>query len=117
MLLFEATHGGDDAERANLPFIRANVAAAAGCDAAIHLVGEAVWMATIDGGRDVRYGGHPSVAEMAEVLLGNGGRILVDAGSITRRQLGAHDLLPGVEVVTAAQFADVLGDWAGSQPT
>lgn len=108
MLLFEATHGADDPERANLPFIRANVAAAMGQDAAVHLVGDAVWMATIDGGRHVRYGGHPSVEEMADSLLGNGGRILVDAPSAASRKVGLDDLRAGTELVTTAEFAALV---------
>jgi predicted peroxiredoxin len=108
MLLFEATHGADDPERANLPFIRANVAAAVGHDAAVHLVGEAVWMATIEGGCDVRYGGHPSVAEMADSLLHNGGRILLDAASVTSRGIALDGLRSGTELVTAAEFAALV---------
>ncbi len=112
MLLFEASHGADDPERANLPFIRANVAAAMGRDAAVHLVGEAVWMATIDGGRHVRYGGHPSVAEIADALLNHGGRILVDAVSAASRQITDVDLRSGAELVTAVEFAALLDDGA-----
>ena len=112
MLLFEATHGADDPERANLPFIRANVAAAMGQDAAVHLVGEAVWMATIEGGRHVRYGGHPSVAEMADSLLNNGGRILVDAASAGSREITLDGLRSGTELVTTAEFAALVYDGA-----
>lgn len=108
MLVFEATHGADDPERANLPFIRANVAAAMGHDAAVHLVGDAVWMATTEGGRDVRYGGHPSVAEMAESLLNNGGRILVDAASAASRQIAFDRLRSGSELVTTTEFAALV---------
>ena len=110
MLLFEAIHGADDPERANLPFIRANVAAAMGQDAAVHLVGEAVWMATTDGGRHVRYGGHPSVAEMADALLNNGGRILVDAASAASREIALDGFRSGTELVTTAEFAALMHD-------
>jgi len=116
MLLFEATHGADDPERANLAFIRANVAAAAGHDAAVHLVGEAVWMATIEGSRDVRYGGHPSVAEMADSLRNNGGRILVDAASAARREISLDGLRAGAELVTTAEFAALVYDGATTLP-
>lgn len=108
MLVFEATHGREDPERANLPFIRGNVAAASGQDAVVYLSADAVWLATLVGGKDVRYGGHPTVAEMAASLLANGGRVWVSAESAATRSLGDDDLIAGAEIVSVYQLSDLL---------
>ncbi|MGI9612053.1 MAG: DsrE family protein [Acidimicrobiales bacterium] len=108
MLIFEATHGAEDPERANLPFIRGNVAAAAGQDAAVYLSADAVWLATPGGGTDIRYGGHPAVAEMAASLLANGGQVWVSAESAASRALGGDDLIAGAEIVALHQLSQLL---------
>ena len=49
MLLFNCTYGKEDPERATLPFVAANIAAAAGQQAAVLCTIEAVRLGT-DGG-------------------------------------------------------------------
>ena len=46
MLIFNCTHGKDEAERATLPFVAANIAATAGQDAVVLCTIDAVWLGT-----------------------------------------------------------------------
>ena len=112
VLVFEATHGAEDPERANLPFIRGTVAAASGQDVVVYLSATAVWLVTSDGGRDVRYGGHPAVSEMAAALVAAGGRVWVAEASAASRSLTAADFIEGAEIVPVGRFAELLA--AGS---
>jgi peroxiredoxin family protein len=48
-LIFNCTYGKEDPERATLPFVAANIAAAAGQEAVVLCTIEAVWLGTEGG--------------------------------------------------------------------
>lgn len=112
MLIFQATHGADDPERANLPFIRGTVAAAAGQTALVFLSSDAVWLATGDVAHGVRFGGHPSVGDMSAVFIANGGRVWVSAESAARRSIDGDQLIDGAELVPFDRLSALVADGA-----
>ena len=63
-MLFHCTHGRDDPERATVPFIAANVAAASGQEAVVLLTIEGAWLCKRGYADTVEAEGFPRLAEL-----------------------------------------------------
>lgn len=101
-ILYIATHGPGDPERATLPFVLANAALAMGVEAVVALQGDAVWLGVKGTASHVFAGGLPPLQELLEGFLELGGRLLVCSPCLQHRKMDAQSLMPGAQVVAAA---------------
>lgn len=107
-LLFHATHGKENAERAILPFIVGNVAVTADKPATVFLTIEGVWLATKGYAEKVNKDGFPPLTEIIQSFLANGGQIWACGACTKPRGITDTDLIEGVKIVTAANLVEEL---------
>ena len=110
--LINCTHGQEDAERATLPFIVANVAVTADQATTVFLTAEAVRIATRGYAESVRAHGMKPLAEVMQSYLENGGIIWACGACTGPRGIGEADLIPGAQIVTAANLVEKLAGGA-----
>jgi predicted peroxiredoxin len=91
-LIFHCTHGKDQPERATLPFVAANIAAAAGQDAVVLCTIDAVWLGTEGCTDGIAQAGLPPLAQLYGEFVDNGGRVWL-CGACTKPR-GITDLPP-----------------------
>ena len=113
-ILTTASRGKDDPEHATLPFIVANVAAAADQEATVLLFGEAVWLATKGYADSIQRDGFPALKEVIHSLLANGGRIWACGTCTKPRGITERDLIDGGKIVTAANVVEYLAQGAST---
>jgi predicted peroxiredoxin len=111
-LLFHCTHGGDDPERAIVPFIAANVAAASGQDALVVLTIEGAWLCKRGYAGSVRAEGFPDLAELIASLVEAGGQIWGCSACTTPRGITEADLVDGAQIVGAAAIVAAVAEGA-----
>ncbi|MFL5797639.1 MAG: DsrE family protein [Actinomycetota bacterium] len=107
-LIFNCTYGKEDPERATLPFVAANIAAAAGQEAVVLCTIEAAWLGT-DGGTDgIAQPGLPVLAELYREFIDNSGQVWL-CGSCTKpRGITEEDLVKGSTIVGAAKVVEEM---------
>ena len=110
--LISCSHGQEDAERATLPFIVANVAVTANQQATVFLTAEAVRIATRDYAEGVRAHGMKPLTEVLQSFLQNGGRIWVCGACAGPRGITETDLISGTQIVTAVNLVEGLAGGA-----
>jgi len=112
MLLFNCTYGKDDPERATLPFVAANIAAAAGQQSVVLCTIEAVRLGT-DGGTDgIASPGLPVLKDLYEEFVGNGGEVWL-CGSCTKpRGITENQCAKGAKIVGAAKVVEEITNGA-----
>ena len=113
-LLFHCTHGRDDPERAIVPFIAANVAAASGQEAVVVLTVEGAWLCKQGEVERVEAEGFPRLAELVDSLLEAGGELWGCSACTTPRGITEADLRPGAKIVGAAAIVEAIA--AGAVP-
>lgn len=113
-LMVHCTHSEDDAERATLPFIMANVAASADQEAVVLLTIDGVWLATPGYADDIQKEGFQPLREVIVAFVTNGGQIWVCGTCAKPRGIGPDDLIAGAKIVTAANVAEFLAHGAAS---
>ncbi|HEU4396495.1 MAG TPA: DsrE family protein [Actinomycetota bacterium] len=111
-LLFHCTHGRDDPERAIVPFIAANVAAASGQEAAVLLTIEGAWLCKRGYAETVERDGFPKLAELLSAFVEAGGEIWGCSACTTPRDITEDDLVPGARIVGAAAIVAAVADGA-----
>jgi predicted peroxiredoxin len=111
-LLFHCTHGRDDPERAIVPFIAANVAAASGQEAAVVLTVEGAWLCRRGYAETVERDGFPKLAELLSSFVEAGGEIWGCSACTTPRGITEDDLVPGARIVGAAAIVAAVADGA-----
>jgi predicted peroxiredoxin len=111
-LLFHCTHGRDDPERATVPFIAANVAAAAGQEAVVVLTIEGAWLCKRGQAELVEAPGFPRLGELVASLVAAGGQIWGCSACTTPRGITEADLVPGARIVGAAAIVEAVADGA-----
>jgi len=74
-LIFNCTYGKAEPERATLPFVAANIAAAAGQEAIVLCTIEAVWLGTQGGMDGVAQPGLPALGDLYAEFIDNGGQV------------------------------------------
>jgi predicted peroxiredoxin len=113
-ILFNCTHGRDDAERATLPFVAANVAATAGQEAVVLCTIDAVWLGT-DGGTDgIAADGLPALSELYSEFVDNGGQVWLCGACTKPRGIGEDRLIKGATIVGAAKVVEEIATGAKS---
>ena len=73
-IVAHGTHAKDDPERATLPFVFGNVAAAADQEAVVLLTIDGVWLATKGYADDMHKDGLPPLGELIQTYVAGGGR-------------------------------------------
>ncbi len=105
-LIFNCTHGKEDPERATLPFVAANIAAAAGQEAIVLCTIEAVWLGT-DGGTDgIAHPGLPVLVELHHEFIDNGGQVWLCGACTKPRGITEEQLVKGSTIVGAAKVVE-----------
>ena len=108
MLLFNCTYGKEDPERATLPFVAANIAAAAGQQAAVLCTIDAVWLGTEGGAEGVQSKGLPALKDLYAEFVGNGGEVWL-CGSCTKpRDITENQVAKGAKIVGAAKVIEEI---------
>ncbi len=105
-LLFNCTHGKEDAERATLPFVAANVAATAGQEALVVCTIEAVWLGTEGGTAGVQAPGLPALSELYDEFVANGGQVWLCGACTKPRGITDEQLAKGATIVGAAKVVE-----------
>ena len=111
-MLFHCTHGRDDPERAIVPFIAANVAAASGQDAIVVLTIEGAWLCKRGYADAVEAAGFPSLAELLASFVEAGGAIWGCSACTTPRGITEADLVDGARIVGAAAIVAAVAEGA-----
>lgn len=107
-LIFNCTHGKDQAERATLPFVAANIAASAGQDAVVLCTIDAVWLGT-DGGTDgIASSGLPALSDLYAEFIGNGGEVWLCGACTKPRNIGEDQVAKGAKIVGAAKVVEEI---------
>lgn len=110
--LINCTYGKEDAERATLPFIVANVAATADQEVVVFLTAEAVRIATSGYADSIRKEGMKPLPEVMQSYLQNGGKIWVCGACSGPRGITEADLIAGAQIMTAVNLVEHLADGA-----
>jgi predicted peroxiredoxin len=111
-LLFHCTHGRDDPERAIVPFIAANVAAASGQEAVVVLTIEGAWLCKRGYAETVTADGFPSLAELVASFVDAGGQLWGCSACTTPRGITEPDLIEGAQIVGAATIVAAITEGA-----
>jgi predicted peroxiredoxin len=107
-LIFNCTYGKEDAERATLPFVAANIAATAGQDAVVLCTIEAVWLGTDGGTTGIAADGLPALADLYREFVANGGQVWLCGACTKPRGIGEDQLADGATIVGAARVVEEI---------
>ncbi len=107
-ILVNCAHGNEDAERATLPFVVANVAASADQEAIVFLTVEAVRLATKGYADGIQKEGFQPLREVIQSFIANGGQVWACAACTKPRGIGDGDLIEGAQIRTAANLVECL---------
>jgi uncharacterized protein len=111
-MLFHCTHGRDDPERAIVPFIAANVAAASGQEAVVVLTIEGAWLCRQGYADTVKADGFPNLSELLASFVEAGGEIWGCSACTTPRGITEADLITGAQIVGAATIVAAVAEGA-----
>jgi len=107
-LIFNATHGKEDPERASLPFVAANVAAAAGQEAIVFCTIDAVWLGTKGGTDGVAAKGLDPLSKIYADFVSKGGKVWLCGACTKPRGIVEGQLAEGSTIVGAAKLVEEL---------
>ena len=103
-IMYVATCGGEDPERASLPFVLANGALAMDIQAIIVLQGNGVYLAQADYRRTMLPGGKfPAIDKLLSDFLALGGELHVCMPCIKERNIDENELPEGSKITAAGQ--------------
>jgi predicted peroxiredoxin len=111
-MLFHCAHGRDDPERAIVPFIAANVAAASGQEVVVVLTIEGAWLCKQGYADTVTAEGFPDLPELLGSFIEAGGQIWGCSACTTPRGITEADLVDGAQIVGAATIVAAVADGA-----
>ena len=111
-MLFHCTHGRDDPERAIVPFIAANVAAASGQEAVVVLTIEGAWLCKQGYTDTVEADGFPNLSELLASFVEAGGEVWGCSACTTPRGITEADLISGAQIVGAATIVAAVAEGA-----
>ena len=111
MLIFNCTYGKESPERATLPFVAGNIAAASGQRAVVLCTIDAVWLGTTHGADGVSSPGLPALRDLLAEFVGNGGEVWLCGACVKPRNITEEQLTKGARIVGAAKVVEeiVLG--------
>jgi predicted peroxiredoxin len=101
-LVFVATHGPDDLERATLPWAISTAALASDHEVHMYMQGPAVEFIKKGGAVGLRHEPFPALAELIELFLEAEGKLYACAPCLAARNIKDKDLIDGVEIVGGA---------------
>jgi uncharacterized protein len=107
-LVFMCTHGKEDAERATLPFVAANVAATAGQEAIVVCTIDGAWLGTKDGREGIEAKGLPALSKLFSEFVANGGKVWLCGACTKPRGITEDHLAPGASIVGAAKIIEEI---------
>ena len=107
-LMIHCTYGKEDAERATLPFILANVAVTADQQATVFLTVEGVRLATKGYAERINKEGFPPLKDIMQSFIANGGKIWACGACTKPRGITEADIIEGAQIVTAANLVEAL---------
>ncbi len=96
-IVYVATHGAEDPERASLPFVLANAALVMEVEAVVALQGASVFLAKKGMLEHVHSAGFSPLRELVDSFLEQGGRLLVCVPCIQERKIDVADLIDKAE--------------------
>jgi predicted peroxiredoxin len=105
-LIFNCTHGKDDAERATLPFVAANIAATAGQEAVVLCTIDAVWLGTEGGTEGIAHEGLPVLGDLFAEFVDNGGQVWLCGACTKPRGITEEHVGKGATIVGAAKVVE-----------
>jgi uncharacterized protein len=105
-LIFNCTWGREDAERATLPFVAANIAATAGQEAIVLCTIEAVRLGTKNGTEGVEANGLPKLCDLMTQFVANQGKVWLCGACTKPRGITEDQLADGVTIVGAAKVVE-----------
>jgi uncharacterized protein len=111
-LIFNCTHGKEDPERASLPFVAANVAAAAGQEAIVFCTVEAVRLGTKGGTDGIAAKGLDSLSKTYSDFVGKGGKVWLCGACTKPRNITEEQLANGATIVGAAKLVEEIASGA-----
>jgi uncharacterized protein len=111
-MLFHCSHGRDDPERAIVPFIAANVAAASGQEAVVLLTVEGAWLCRRGYAETVELDGFPKLAALLADFVEAGGQVWGCSACTTPRGITEDDLVEGAKIVGAAAIVAAVAEGA-----
>lgn len=111
-ILINCNHGQEDAERATLPFVVANVSATADQDTVVFLTIEGVRLATKGYADTIHKDGFPATGEVIRQFIANGGQVWACGACTTPRGITSADLIDGAKIVTAANVVEEVAKGA-----
>ena len=111
-MLFHCTHGRDDPERAVVPLVAANVAAASGQEAVVLLTIEGAWLCKRGYAETVELDGFPELAELLVDFVEAGGEVWGCSACTTPRGITEADLVDGARIVGAAVIVAAIAEGA-----
>jgi predicted peroxiredoxin len=107
-LIFNCTYGKEDPERATLPFVAANIAAAAGQEAIVLCTIEAVWLGTLGGTDGIAQPGLPKLGDLHREFIDNGGQVWLCGACTKPRGITDDQLARGATIVGAATVVEEI---------
>lgn len=107
-LIFNCTHGRDQAERATLPFVAANIAATTGQRSVVLCTIDAVWLGTKGGTDEIASAGLPKLADLYREFVANGGEVWLCGACAKPRGIGEDHVAAGAKIVGAAKVVEEI---------
>jgi predicted peroxiredoxin len=101
-IIFNCVYGKEDPERATLPFVAANVAAASGQEAVVVCTIEAVWLGTPGGTDGVSAPGLPPLKDLYDQFVAAGGKVWLCSACTKPRGIDESKCAEGASIVGAA---------------
>jgi predicted peroxiredoxin len=105
-LIFNCTYGKENPERATLPFVAANIAAAAGQESIVLCTIDSVWLGTEGGTDEIAQPGLPVLAELYREYVDNGGQVWLCGACTKPRGITEEQLAKGSTIVGAAKVVE-----------
>ena len=97
---------------ATLPFVAANIAAAAGQEAVVLCTIEAVWLGTDGGTDEIAQPGLPVLAELYREFIDNGGQVWLCGACTKPRGITEDQMIKGAKMVGAAKVVEEIANGA-----
>lgn len=107
-MIFNCVHGKEDAERASLPFVAANVAATGGQEAIVLCTVEGVWLGTKGGRNGIEAKGFSPLAKLYSDFVANGGKVWLCGACTKPRAITEAQLDEGATIVGAAKIVEEI---------
>lgn len=111
-IIFNCVYGKEDAERATLPFVAANVAAVSGQEAIVVCTIDAVWLGTRGGREGVSAPGLPPLSALYEEFVAAGGKVWLCSACTKPRGIDESQCDEGASIVGAARVVEEIANGA-----